>query len=470
MNPIPSSPKPPLHPATTTTTSPHPPGGRLPSFLDPVGCTRELGIWTGHQLNLEVSEFARHFRVEPDLALVALLAGAAHCLGGSVQWRMPWGRIRPPFNVLLITPEPDPLWVQVPLRFLRDDLPEEMLQLIQLPQTHVRRNAPHPDPTRQPHPPTDQDKPSQNPRQSASKQEPTPMGAQTRQLIAPLYRESVAGPFPPCLLDGQVTLATPRSGLVTALKRLTELERLHLEASLLGGRELMAPAPTQPAGHGSFLWHCPTHQVGDLFGHQGWLARIPFLMMQSHVPGFPHLEENGLIATHQRRCRELFRTRFWTQSVRTLELSRDDQEPVMRFLHDAQVSESRYPDPYAALWVAELGLKLTLILMRIRGHTEPGPVGIQNGLDLAKRWARIHYENLAAYRGVVQNRAAENAALTERERAVYLRIVEQGRIRKADLRKGFHRMAARERDELVAGLLTKGLIRQDGDYLRQRAA
>ena len=55
----------------------------------------------------------------------------------------------------------------------------------------------------------------------------------------------------------------------------------------------------------------------------------------------------------------------------------------------------------------------------------------------------------------------------DRERRVYLRICEAKRISKADLRQSFHKMSARERNEIVAKLLAMGLIRHEGKDLTQ---
>jgi hypothetical protein len=447
------------------------PSTRLPAFLDPVGDPRELGLWGGSEVVALMDEFARQYRVEPDLALVSILAGAAHSLGGSIRWDLPWGPVHPPFNLLIATPEPDPVWTEVPLRFLRDGLAGELSNLFG-PSPADLLNPPI-NPPRQPPPPRQPGRPGgDTPARSSSG--PRPELAMARLIHDSVLRETLNGPMPieSGPLDGRVTLTTPRVGLLASLDRLGEAGRLHLEVSLLGGRELRDPGSRTHPAHGAYWWQLPTGQLGALFRRHGWLAGIPFLLMVARDTGFPGLDTEGRSLTAIGDLnRRLFRERIarYGRPMR-LRLSGLDSEPVMRFLHDAQLAETQWPDPWPARWVAELGLRFSLILMRIRGQDNPGDTLVASGLELAKRMARLHHEHLAAHGAPLRNQGAETAELTDRQRLAYLKIVELGRVRRADLRKSFHQMPARERDEVVACLLARGLIRQEGEFLMQRAA
>ena len=142
----------------------------------------------------------------------------------------------------------------------------------------------------------------------------------------------------------------------------------------------------------------------------------------------------------------------------------------MRFLNEAGKHQVASKDDLPLRWVADLGIKLSLSLMRLEEEQALNPRLVENGLELAKFFALQRMEILSATGWGHGAENAETADLSTEERRAYLKICESDGMTKADLRRSSHGMSAGERDRIVAKLLSLRLIRQDGKLLRQNAA
>lgn len=78
--------------------------------------------------------FAKLYRLKLEAGVASLLVTAAHSLGDSLQVALPHTNLSPPFNLLTVTAEPDPIWTEVPLKFLKtgiEDIVEAQLRIQQ---------------------------------------------------------------------------------------------------------------------------------------------------------------------------------------------------------------------------------------------------------------------------------------------------------------------------------------------------
>ncbi len=70
------------------------------------------------------SGFSRQYGIPLQVAVSCVLSAAAQYLGGSISFELPHRRVAPPFSLLVVSPDIDPVWPWVPLRFFREELEE----------------------------------------------------------------------------------------------------------------------------------------------------------------------------------------------------------------------------------------------------------------------------------------------------------------------------------------------------------
>ncbi len=433
-----------------------------PPFLKPVEGYEDWRRGTSVPLLNLALGFARQYRVEWETAYVALLAGAAHTLGGARRLDLPQSSLAAPFNVLVVTAEEEPLWTSVPLRFLNVGIEQ------QLPLGF----------------------PALNPLLGSSIDfgagcsNVSPQGAQAmgmdrasgalllNRIIDTVVTSRLDLPVPRSPLDDRVSLGTPSRGLAAAMAGLPVSGRLLLEESLRatrvpGDASLQASSSGAPA----FFWQIPEREAAAFFRQQGWLRRVPFLLLRTTVPGFPQLSMVGTVADAlERLFRRLFEERLQRAgNPRKGALCSADAKPVMEFMDAAArwQSPGRQPQPWR--WVGELGLKFALVTAALEGAEHPDEFAVERGLELAKHFARRHLEGLSVYASGPVADYADLCGLSPQERRVFLRICDKGPITLGALRRGFNRMSANERDTIVAGLMSRGLVCLKDGLLSQSA-
>ncbi|MCB1085726.1 MAG: hypothetical protein KDM63_01665 [Verrucomicrobiae bacterium] len=408
-------------------------------------------------------DFARQFRLQPEEALAALLLTASHSLGESLQIELPHIDVAPPFNLLAITQETHPVWTGVPLRFLGSGIEKRVEQQLLLrraeEQTGKKDDVFHKAVL------TEQWLKTVH--EAAGQQ-------MLRRIADTVVSDQLQVPFASPPIDRAVSLTTPRRGLLRALSELSPLKLVALEDSLLGVRHFRHDGlPQNPPGRPSFFWQIPEAEAEPLFRQHGQLLRhIPFVLLHCREPGFPCLDADAPAVKEFHRLSEiLFRERHarsWAPQVHRLDAKVG--KVVMRFVEDASRHRSKTGEPKTFQWVADLGLKFALVLMRLENAAKPDLRLVESGLELAKFYARRRHELLSAFDLGRSADSAETADLDDRERRAFLKICESGGITKADLRKSFHKMTSSDRDAIVAKLFELRLIRAEGGLLKRIAA
>ncbi len=408
-------------------------------------------------------DFARQFRLELEEAVATLLLTASHSLGESLQIELPHVDITPPFNLLAITPEVAPLWTGVPLRFLGSGIEKRVEQQLLLQRAQelagkgdeaVIRNV--------------------LPEQWLRKVHEAAGLRMLRQIADTLVCDQVSPPFGRPPIDRAVSLTTPRRGLLKTLAELSPLERVSLEDSLLGVQSLRLNRPMSGLpGRPSFFWQVPEAEARTLFRQHGrWLQRVPFVMVHCTQTGFPCLDAEAPVVRQFGRLSEiLFGERHARSgSPRCLNLDAKIGIPVMKFVDDVARREAGGGDLGSLRWVADVGLMFTLTLMRLEEAEKLDLRLVENGLELAKFYARRRIELVSAFDLDHDADSAETADLDDRERRAFLKICEAGSITRADLRKSFHKLSSSDRDAIVARLFELRLIKADGRLLKRNAA
>jgi len=417
-----------------------------------------------HQVALTLAlDFARQFRLQPEDAVATLLMTVSHCLGESLQVELPHGVITPPFNLLAITPETHPMWTGVPLRFLSSGIGKHVEHRLSLQRVREQTGK--------------QDEAAAHAvlYEQWAQQANESAGLQMlRQIADTVVCDQVRPPFVRPPLDRAVSLTTPRRGLLKTLGELSPLERVCLEDSLLGVRCIRDgnPAPGPPA-RPSFFWHLPKAQACAFFRQHGcWLQGVPFVMMHCRETGFPNLDVEATAVLRFDRLSEIVFGERHARSgkPRVFRLEAEVAKPVMKFIDEVARRQSKGEESASFQWVADLGLKFAMILLKLEESKKLDVRLVKNGLELAKFYARRRIEFLSAFDLGQAADSAETADLDDRERRAFLKICESGGITRADLRKTFHEMTAAERDVIVARLIELGLIRAEGRLLRRNAA
>jgi len=431
------------------------PGLTVPECLQPSAKYEEWQSLVSAEILDIATGFTRQFGVDLEVSALSVLAAAAQALGAAHQVELPHTRLTAPFNVLILTPESEPLWTGVPMRFLRDGLEDYLIEHYVGQNTESEQHL----------------KAALDTRERIAQSRTLARELLAGRTMTTVYRESAVGPFVACPFDRCVTLATPRQGLLRTTAKLSAVQKLKLEDALLGGEPLSSDATTGAFAMPSFFWHQLDAKAGEFFRQNSWLRRLPFLLLRTEDCGFPNLDAGCDAA----RAFHKIGQQFFAQRIRlsprskVLQLDAENGKPAMEFLHAAQQSNSKSTEPMPLRWVAELGLKFALVQMGFEKIDKLSTKLVKRSLELAKHFTRVHLINLAAFDSSF---AAENAAtadLTGRERKVYLKICGSEGISPAELRRGIRDMSASERDEIVARLISLGLIRVEGGRLLQAA-
>jgi hypothetical protein len=90
----------------------------IPASMRPDENYGRLSVFNLTKIGKTAGDFAKEFGIERENALLSALAGLAHAIGGMVRTSTTFASIEPPFSLLLITPEAEPVWTEVPVRFL----------------------------------------------------------------------------------------------------------------------------------------------------------------------------------------------------------------------------------------------------------------------------------------------------------------------------------------------------------------
>ena len=406
--------------------------------------------------------FAKLYRLKLEAGVASLLVTAAHSLGDSLQVALPHTNLSPPFNLLTVTAEPDPIWTEVPLKFLKtgiEDIVEAQLRIQQAraesKSDEKAEHAIHPE------------KRLQALSEAAGLQV-------LRRMVDTITCDNLRPPFVCPPIDRAVSLLTPPGGLLRTLATLTDLERLYLEESLQGARapSLRESAPGRQANP-SFMWQIPQAHAASLFRQHGnWLLRTPFVLLHSTQTSFPCLDKEAPVLRQFKTLSEVLfserHSRYANPQV--IRLDRKLGKPTMKFLDESATWLADTQDDCQLRWVADLGLKFSLTLMRLENEACLTERLVENGLELAKFYARQRLQ-LASVGGWSQGAEnAETADLSIEERKAFLKICQAGKLTKAELRRFSHQMTASERDAIVTKLISLRLVKQEGKFLLRNAA
>ena len=98
-----------------------------PPFLQPDEHFRSMGAFRLLRIFPIAQGFAKEFQIDREIALASMLAGAAHSMGGLGRVSTTFGSFEAPFSLLLVTPETEPVWSEVPVRFLTHEFEATMM-------------------------------------------------------------------------------------------------------------------------------------------------------------------------------------------------------------------------------------------------------------------------------------------------------------------------------------------------------
>ena len=395
------------------------------------------------------SKFAKDFAIEFEVALVAVLAGLAHAMGGLVRTSTTFASIDPPFSLLIVTPEADPVWPEVPVRFLTHEFDASMHQCLEayLIQKKMEGCKKGQDPS---------DTSLKNAAELADR-------LYVDGMVERITTGSVLFPFPRSLIDNHVLLTTPAVGLRKALRQLEALQKFHLENALSTGTRLVAPDGVRSSGVPAFYWQVSKKDLASLLKENPWLTGVPFVILETAKPGLAHLNTPlPCVVDLHRRCQRLVGERHAARGVGRC-ITTDDKtfHPYRDFLEEAQASgsEDLYDRFLSPRMITELGLKFTSVLTVLEKKRQPDTLEIQLGLELAKRLAVRRHRVLSAAIPADEAKTAPNlSGLTSRERALFLRVVERDGLTRTELGRSFNRMGKEERDGILANLVFRNLI------------
>lgn len=448
---------------STETTHTEPDSHEVPDLLRPSEQFSDWRICLRHDTLTLAQDFARQFRLQQEEAVASLLLTASHSLGESIQIELPHLDITPPFSLLAITPEAEPVWTGVPLRFLTRGIAKRVEQQLLIQRASEQAGRKNESVVR-----------AVLPEQWLRKAQEAAGLRVLREIADTVVYDQVRPPFARPPIDRAVSLTTPSRGLLKTLAELSPLERLCLEDSLMGAQALQPGRPVSAAlGRPTFFWQVPESEASTLFRqHGGWLRGVPFVMVRCKETGFPCLDAEAPVVRQFGRLSEiLFGERHARSGCpRSLRLDAKIGKPVMNFIDAVARRQAGGRDQTSFQWVADLGLKFTLTLMRMEEAKNLDVRLVENGLELAKFYARRRIDLLSAFpRGQFAD-SAETADLDDRERRAFLKICESGGITRADLRKSFHKLSSLDRDAIVARLIELRLIKVEGRLLKRNAA
>lgn len=408
--------------------------------------------------------FSKQFRVTAEEGVMSLLTTVSHSLGESEQVALPHGNFSPPLNWLAITAEQEPIWTGSLLRYLRTGIEELVETKLRIHNARSERDV---ETDRGAEEAIDPEKRLERLTEAAGLQA-------LRRMVDTITTDNPKPPFDRPPIDRVVSLLTPPGGLLRSLSRLSPLETLGLEEALMGVRNSsLRNRPVGPASTPFFLWQLPEVDARAFFRqHWRWLRQMPSIVTRGTHPSFPCIDIDAPVLRQYERLAQLLFTERHARhgNPRIHQIDAKSGKSVMRFLNETGKHQVATKDDLPLRWVADLGIKLSLSLMRLEEERALNPRLVQNGLELAKFFARQRMEILSATGWGHGAENAETADLSVEERRAYLKICESDGMTKAELRRSSHGMSARERDRIVAKLLSLRLIRQDGKLLRQNAA
>lgn len=427
---------------------PEPTPPDFPDFLKPGEGFDGDRLYAGLKC-LELAKLcSADFGLPANISIPSILAVAGHVLGESVQLDLGYTRLSAPFNLMEVTPENKPLWVDAMLQPFGDELEENMTRRL------VEQNGGQ--------------KAASGSGRGTGK-DPTDaqvelLAAQMGILHKTVDRITCSGlkpPFLPPAIDRVVTLTTPKAGLHRAVTALTSPERREFQSALweCGSQSGNCSASERPA-RPCFFWQLPKSVAPVFFRKNRWLKRFPFLLLECPISEVPELAPTRFLREFASLCDRLFLKRFTTAGKP--KIIRPDSralKPITEFLRQAQAWESEAERPFEVRWIAELGGKLALIMEAIESDQPLSTATlILYGLELAKSLARTHLNNLSARLPLDVPDDADNADLTDLERSLYLRICKRGSASDTELRRSFHRLRAADRDHALSALSREGFI------------
>jgi hypothetical protein len=408
--------------------------------------------------------FSKQFRVTAEEGVMSLLTTVSHSLGGSEQVALPHGNLSPPLNWLAVTAEQEPIWTGALLRYLRTGLEEQVENGLRIQNARSDRDV---ESGRKAEEAIDPEKRLERLTEAAGLHA-------LRRIVDTLTTDNPKPPFDRPPIDCVVSLLTPPGGLLRSLSKLSLLEIFVLEEALMGVRaSSLRGRPVGLAATPFFHWQVPEVDARAFFRQHGkWLRQMPAIVTRGTQPSFPCIDiDTPVLRQFDRLAQLIFTERHARHgNPRVHQIDAKSGKSVMRFLNEAGKHQVATKDDLPLRWVADLGIKLSLSLMRLEEEQALNPRLVENGLELAKFFARRKMEILSATGWGHGAENAETADLAMEERRAYLKICESDGMTKADLRRSSHEMSAGERDRIVAKLLSLRLVRQDGKLLRQNAA
>ena len=199
---------------------------------------------------------------------------------------------------------------------------------------------------------------------------------------------------------------------------------------------------------------------------------VPFALLKTRKVGkakMNPLSYPALDLLH--RGRELAAKRLATMgNSRQLRTNGKVFQPYQEFLEQTQKDQhlGRCETILPPRRIAELGLKFTSILTVLEGKRQPDLLEVMLGLELAKRTALKRHRVLQEALAHSADRDAQPhlEGLSSRERAVFLRVLERNGLTKTELARSFNRMRKDERDEILANLCSRRLLKlKDGNVI-----
>lgn len=404
-----------------------------------------------------LDDFTKAFGIELETTILATLAGLAHAMGGLVRTSTTFGSIEPPFSLLLVTPEANPVWTEVPVRFLTHEFNASMRQSLEMYMSQKRMEG---------------CKKGEDPSDTSLKD--------AAELAKRLYvggmvervtTSSLQFPFPRAPIDNHVLVTTPPTGITRALRQLQPLQKFQLEDALSTGARLVAPDGVRSSGVPSFYWQVCKRDLPTLIEENPWLIGVPFALLETSKSGNAVVDPySPPVLDLLYRCKDLATMRHAAMgNSRQFRTDGKDFRAYQKFLERAQAEEGRweYDTILPPLRIAELGLKFTSILTVLEGKRQPDLLEVMLGLELAKRTAlkrhRVLQEALA--HSAVEPVQPHLEGLSSRERAVFLRVVERNGLTKTELTRSFNRMRKDERDEILANLCSRRLLKFENGKL-----
>jgi hypothetical protein len=283
-------------------------------------------------------------------------------------------------------------------------------------------------------------------------------------MVERITTSSVLFPFPRSLIDNHVLITTPAVGIRRALGQLEPLKKFQLENALTTGARLVAPDGVRSSAVPSFYWQVSKEELPLLLKENPWLVGTPFVALESTHPGRTPLDPLGSSALdHLYRCQELVAARHAIMgNGRRIQLDEKALRPCRKFLEEAQQDDSLTDIDTLLLprRIVELGLKFTSVLTILEKRSQPELHEVILGLELAKRTTlRRHQILQSAFSQEDEQPSPHLEGLSQREREVFLRVVERSGLTKTELGRSFNRMRKEERDEILINLTSRRLLK-----------